>query len=681
MDVSADSLYQSAEARARVDIPLCVELEEVEGNLTWRVACTAKIFNAEETERLLLDLETVLREIVTEPENDARGFIERVEQRTNSERSSTVGRPASRTRSQTAGQPSGWVAEQALRANTWTSSHNQRPPRSGNFDKVERAIRSALSQVAGIPESEIDPIWTIFDLGLDSISAIRVTTMLQKQSISLSVSQMMRETPTITRMAEIADAMTQQENVLSTSTTTHNLWYLDCRTFAHQLQVDPAVIECVLPATAGQIYVLHQWGQSNGALFKSEFKFDVFGGVSEADLKYAWEQVARANPILRSRFVFTDSPTAPVVQVVLNSSEGISQAFVLPVQSENENSWTVTLHIHHALYDALSLSQLIRQFEQFLRGPALAPDPSEYESFKHLVRKAYNPSATEQAEMFWSRYFAGREDFPEIISTKGPVFADVRRYQPGIDGAVTKLPEAARYYGVGVPQLFMAAWAKVFKKHLSKQGANDADVIIGVYMANRAFAIDGLATVAAPTFNIVPVRVRSPGVTDIIDVAKQIQSDLLEISALENSMTALSSIADWTGLFVETVVNFVPSLPVQPDGQSGAQSAIRVVEAIEHNTPERYTRPRDPQAAQTFKQGQGWDKDLMRGLEHVSPVTKMAYSEHCINVEGAIRNGRLDVGVFAPDTVLKDDKVASGVLGSLMRRIQEIVHNWDKEIL
>ena len=102
---------------------------------------------------------------------------------------------------------------------------------------------------------------------------------------------------------------------------------------------------------------------------------------------------------------------------------------------------------------------------------------------------------------------------------------------------------------------------------LFEQGAQaGADVVFGLWLANRSHAVDGLADAAAPTVNLVPLRVRAALAKDAFEVAAQVQADLREIGSVENAGTGLWEVGAWTGVRVDSFVNFL-KLPEGEDGE------------------------------------------------------------------------------------------------------------------
>lgn len=97
--------------------------------------------------------------------------------------------------------------------------------------------------------------------------------------------------------------------------------------------------------------------------------------------------------------------------------------------------------------------------------------------------------------------------------------------------------------------------------------------MIGIYLANRSLDMDDLTELAAPTFNLVPLRISTSG-SSIIESALRVQRDLSEISRLEYCGVSMRDIHTWTGITVDTYVNFL-TLPGEEDagdeleGESG----------------------------------------------------------------------------------------------------------------
>lgn len=565
---SDKNLYQSIKSESSVEYAVCVEMEEVGDDFIWRVACQDRIFTEDETDQLLSHLNDVLVDILGD--SNAESF------EINGDELRLGSLPLCLRKSQ---------------AKPSHSSDQQAHDISGlsELSLAESTILSVLSEVSKIPETFISREQNFFQLGLDSISVLKVSALLRQRSVHLSISQILQAS-TIHQMAQLAESQAEHQEFVSDD---EPLAELDLDRLARVLRIDKTRIEEALPATAGQTYTLTSWRVSEGALFYPTFDFEVAGPITAEAIEASWAKVVDYNPILRTIFVMMDDPSTSVVQIVLRSGSDsvVEQPFAkLVIRPMQNNRWTLQLRIHHALYDARSLRQLMRQLEYFLQGHSEVLGVNK--SFSTLVRQAYTPGAIFRAKSFWIKYLDGMHTAHKLsVSTSAPS-ADIRHYRPDILDAPSRyLQQMAPYYGVGVPQLFMAAWAKLYDGLTVKSQTNgiaNSDVIIGVYLANRPFAtqwIDGLDEVAAPTLNLVPLRVRSPSTKDIIEIAKQIQSDLIEIGSLENAMTNLWSIREWTGVTVDNFVNFLPRSHDSTDNSVVNVNTIRVTEVDEHDVP------------------------------------------------------------------------------------------------
>ena len=173
-------------------------------------------------------------------------------------------------------------------------------------------------------------------------------------------------------------------------------------------------------------------------------------------------------------------------------------------------------------------------------------------------------------------------------------------FKPGLFNDIKALEKLARKSSVSIVALFLAIYARIYSNLITTWTASSDDVlrnqsedevVIGVYLANRSHEIEELENVAMPTLNLVPLRVR---VSDpIVDCAKRIQRDLARITKFENATMGLWQIERWTGVKVDTFVNFL-NLPGDGeyegtgfDGSDGEDESIHVVSLDEARTEER----------------------------------------------------------------------------------------------
>lgn len=461
---------------------------------------------------------------------------------------------------------------------------------NSEWSPLELTFRRILSRVSQIPEAEIERTQTIFHLGLDSISAISFSSELRKENIFLSVAQIL-SAATAERMAALTKTMNGEASQTSVDTEKalqKALEKIDMRKLLGHIPEQD--IESVLPGTTGQFYMLSTWKNSNYKLFMPTFTFEC-QKIELPRILSAWESLVRQESILRTTFLMTESENTPLIQLTLKNprtqykwyetSTTHNDAFVkfLVSQEQQEQvnlelpparltilntpvNTVILLTIHHALYDGVSLPLLLANFQNLLEnGSERLPTPEpNAPRFSDFVAFAYSQDVQRQSA-FWSKYLDGCVS--TLVPSKYPGLERSGRtevFQPGILSESSLLENRCRIEGVSLHSIFLAAYAKVYAHHLGlKDGPvrQRDDVVFGIYLSNRHLPVSDLASMAAPTLNIVPLRVRSPRTTSLIELARQVQRNLVEIGNPGNAVVGLWQIEKWTGVQVDCFFNFL----------------------------------------------------------------------------------------------------------------------------
>jgi acyl carrier protein len=550
-------------------------MEIVDASLVWRVACRDTVFGKSDTAKLLDRIDCVFNDIINNADDPTIQF-------TDHGVSICKGR--------------------IFREN---DLEDQRVEKSGqvcseclDWSPVEENIRAILSSVANVPTDEITRKTTIFHLGLDSISAIKVSSLLRKQSIILPVSEILHaETiPNMAQQASLGQVNLRPDDI--DSTLRQMLKGINTRRLLLSTGVEAHMVEKIIPATPGQVYMQGMWECSNQLLFFPNFLYCIEGKLSQNQLEDAWGRLVSKFPILRTALIPTGKRHCPYIQVVLkdaknviiwcrNLREKISRRQVchtigsVPMSlyaSQTDSETIVMLHIHHALYDAVNLPQIIDSLAGFCNDPnfqvSSEVDMSEFVAFSRLN------SPPEKRKTFWTDYLNNGDRVEEIPSTFAPCLETVQCYRPALIEHIGSLEETGRVNGLSVQALFLAAYARVHVKFRSMPEPGKAGpecLVIGIYLANRSHFLDCLPDLSAPTLNVVPLRIENPLNDSILSIAHRIQNDLYEIGRVENSCVSLIEIADWTGIKLNTFVNFLKVPDPVDSNVSSSNQQIRFI--------------------------------------------------------------------------------------------------------
>ena len=249
-------------------------------------------------------------------------------------------------------------------------------------------------------------------------------------------------------------------------------------------------------------------------------------------------------------------------------------------QSEGSS---LTKHVRR--YDAVSLPLVILALEKLWRTYASnnrSPEEGTYtlssSAFNVFINSTRSPAATQTARAFWTNYLTSGKDIPVKHPHASFASRKVRHYRPRLLESVTKAERKSNERGLSFQSLFLAAYAFVHAKLVSpgRIGTRFPEAVtIGVYLANRSLDVEGLLELTHPTFNVVPLKIDISVDASIFDVAKNIQRDLHKIGQIENCSVSLYEIYEWTGVRIDSCVNFL-KLPEREKQGEESRGEVRL---------------------------------------------------------------------------------------------------------
>ena len=639
---------------------MSVEMEREGDGFTWSTACKSSVLSHEQVDHLLETLDSLLCHITENPDSPAVSYAQDSVQFGNTEPVRVHRRPVEEP-----GTSEGQTATDARTTEDWSP--------------MELRVMKVLAETAQLPEEEIERTQTIFHLGLDSISAIRVSSELRKDGIHLTVAEILRNA-TVEKISQAAEQKARDGAVPAVAIDTERVLQrsldgLDTEGLLLRKGIEIESVERVMPATPGQVYMLSVWQNSEGTLFMPTFTFKS-RPLDNERLRTAWKTLVHEESILRTTFVSTGNDKSPILQIILRdpvaqfesqevSSNDIQDVTTLGVSQEQKKkvslksppvrltvintptSSVLLLTIQHALYDGVSLPLLLKKLRKIYNsvspipkpiaeivsvatvlpaagGVADTPLPAMSSSTTMPTKNTRTPSSPPtladvvaytcsrdrtRQEQFWAKYLDGANS--TLLSTRcKPVKLSpmpIQRtalFNPTLFSNAPVLEEQCRKHGITLQSLFLATFSKLyaeilFPKHSSSYASGatstatsplsplsdaddctsttDEDIIIGVYLSNRHLPInsnsEGVEDLAAPTLNLLPLRVRCPKSSGLQTLARRIQRDLGEISNVENSAgVSVADIERWTrrgegrgleGVRVDAWFNFLKFLEVE----------------------------------------------------------------------------------------------------------------------
>lgn len=612
---SSDSLFHSVQGSSGIDYPVCVEAAASGDALEWTVACQGQFKDDKFAEDLLSELDSTLGYLLQHANDDIVSF---------SNEGARIGGSQPIT---LAGDENGAVQAQI---NT-----------SADWNTTSLALRAVLSQVSNIPEDSISPSNTLYHLGLDSITAIRVSTLLKQSGILLRPTELVRAT-SIARMAEQANAAEGFANFRTE--TSWQAWKtpdtIDTAAILTEAGISRDQVEHILPALPMQVYMMSTWENTGGKIFFPEFIYQLSGSYTAATINDAWSRVVKQLPILRTCLFATGQQALPLIQVVLkeDTSYPAAQPFVhLEIEQTPQASETILrLRIHHALYDGVSLPAIMDKLLRDLIGT-----PSTMTNIDAWAQAAVNRQGeTHQTRQkaFWTRYLDGYSRTGKEIDTSGP---RTSLFEESAFSNAVALGELAATHGISVQSLILAAYAL----SITNPAASDS-ILLGLYLASRS---DDHIPDALPTLNMVPLRILTNTNDTIMQVAARIHQDMQQISSDDNTQVGLWEIAEWTGVKIDRFVNFLTLPTTEQDTSDVSLRPVANLSPVRDETAATFDLERASIRNNAVRASYPVRISILTTRHH-----KLTYIQDSVDVEFAVRSGGLDIGIFGPRALLTD---------------------------
>jgi amino acid adenylation domain-containing protein len=576
-------LMESVGGTSRVEYPVCVEMEVAESSLVWRIACDGAYASPNTTVQILRELNQLLVYITRSPEASVLSF--------------------SGQRVSVCGQTAILLPTTDCVPNTVTDELEAEDD-DGLWSPLEETFRDVLAAVSGTPAATILKGNNIYHLGLDSISAIKAGSLLRKKGVTIRFRDLLKA-GSISEMAMLA----HEAQPIPTPPESADGEYELTNTFAIPLGVElPGIIgavglhesniEEVLPATSMQVHMLSVWQNTHGKVFYPYFQYTLSGKIEVTAIATAWEGLVAETPILRTVFVSTTLQSTPILQVTLRPTafdqtppsvndtawdSRVTEHSPQPYNSlhvkKDGDSWDLRLKIHHALYDAISLPAIMERFVTLCSAKDIEESiPSSFR-WRNLLAPHLSDGARVARQQFWAQYLAGTEPRPSHFHrTEGDDTSRVGVIKQAALQGVSGIANLCKERGVSLQALLFAAYAESLASTTVLNGAQRPEtVVFGIYLANRGETDPGADTY--PFLRLVPLRVVLQDSPSLFELAGAIQRDIHAISSLSHVEVGLWEIKDWTGVTIDSFVNFLAASPSVLGRRGESQLELRATSA------------------------------------------------------------------------------------------------------
>ncbi|KAL4999159.1 hypothetical protein BDV10DRAFT_184570 [Aspergillus recurvatus] len=449
----------------------------------------------------------------------------------------------------------------------------------------EEIIRSVLAGVAGIPSEEIKPTTSIFNLGLDSLSAIRLASVCRAKGLKTSVGDILQGNTLrgislrVKLESEVTAAANRHNLARSPSSLIKDYPFVK-QVVLSKLHLNKEDIETIIPVLPGQFHHLVSWLKSGRKLFEAPWVFITGDGkrLNADKLQGAWVNLRQRHPVLRTIFAATSDSEA--LQIVLRTPADKADSFRVIESADNITDLAkahareealrpsflssppvrlrllkaadkdgILLIIHHALYDAWSMPMLVSELGKLYNGQSTDPTTNpDFPAFVDFSLGSLSKLGVAEKE-YWTSTLKPAK--PTFIKSSGAAQSSSDKEQLFV-GAWGKVPnrssmeKACRSAGLSLQAIVLLAVARCLAKTTGV-----ASPVMGLYHNGRLAEFEGIESLSGPCLNVNPFVVEDALPTlnggekkeKGLEQARKIQKSLAERVAYEQS--SLRDVLTW----------------------------------------------------------------------------------------------------------------------------------------
>ncbi|KAJ3496477.1 hypothetical protein NLG97_g2624 [Lecanicillium saksenae] len=400
------------------------------------------------------------------------------------------------------------------------------------LSEMEAKFRDMWAEILDISPEIIGRHDSFFQVGGDSISALEVSSLAQKNGIFVSMSKMFAN-PTLAAMAEAAS---HDDTTFVAALPFELLDSSNASSIIHDASKqcglrNERAIEDIFPCTAFQEGLIALSVRQPGA-YVSLAVYRLASGTSVSNFKAAWERTVERCSNLRTRMIIpSDSPNGKAVQVITSfrpsweDTRGHSLPSFLTAAKKNHMGYGSSLcryaliegdqphfvlQIHHATYDLWSMHLILSALRDAYDGTEelqLLP----YSNFVKYIKQ----SDVSQTQQYWRDQLAGVKPvtFPRMPSGQKKKKAAMKEM------TATIMMPGSKKTNITRATLLQAAWSIVLARH-----SESDDICYGTTVTGRLASLSGITSMIGPTITTIPLRCKIDAKMSVSEFLAQIQA-------------------------------------------------------------------------------------------------------------------------------------------------------------
>lgn len=414
---------------------------------------------------------------------------------------------------------------------SWNEMYSQLPDSTAKplpTTEIEKKLLDVSSHTLGVDSASIGMEDDFFQLGGDSLNAMKLVSRLRAEDLSLTVATVFH-TPVLRNLAESIKSGTDTRQ--TTNLESQSSVCLDKNSILQNIQwpqraFQPQEIAAILPTNSRTAVSATQ-----------AFKYvsvEVVAPLDENRLHSACQTLIEKHAILRTLFIEHKEDILQIVlhkwlALVADSHTGSrdimdaaqewsrqdslnQQLFGLPPTAfalirNTPERFAVVIRVSHAQYDALSIGKFPGDLLDLYQSRPISV-PADFATYLQHVHDQQTPSVFD----FW-RVLLENSTMTPVMSSPAP------SGQLASVGCSQEVPVIRPPAGITMATVIKAAWARVQSSFFHRD-----DLVFGQFVSGRNTVDAELEQVVGNCTNVIPVRVKIPRNRRIRDLLHGIQS-------------------------------------------------------------------------------------------------------------------------------------------------------------
>ncbi|KAK4097716.1 hypothetical protein N658DRAFT_488983 [Parathielavia hyrcaniae] len=423
-------------------------------------------------------------------------------------------------------------------------------------DELQEQLCNIAAASLGI---QVHPDQDLLKAGLDSLSAIKLASALREAGFDVGAVDVL-EIRTIPALRSRLRSVCQvQPSDMLSAPATLDLDISNIMASHPVLSKLGRSIETVLSCTPLQASMLAET-MADPRAYCNWVELSAPSTYSQSTIRSWFLQLAQANEVLRTGFTHHEGQFMQVVfdafdESSLSSTDSVTGDFsmsdemdylrpfrvhIIAPSSENDTT-TIVLQLHHAVYDGWSLDLILSDLAALTRGQRLEPRP-QFRQVCAFHQSAAFKRACDAAREFWADNLLGfQTPAPPILSSEIIGSSKVMTTTSSFDYIPEDAKLALQRIDCGTQTIFQAALAWLWSSMVGNE-----DVVVGSIQSGRTVPIAKIEDVLGPCIASEPLRTDLSQVRTIRDLLVSVHA--ANRASLRHSALPLSEIKRAAGI-------------------------------------------------------------------------------------------------------------------------------------